>query len=658
MDTPATEHSRLRIRRLRAQYLVSREHLAPERVKARLDEAVMHDLVDTLSTALGPLLSQGKGGLWLIRRLEVEVDVNAAWERDTLTRAWAVQIVRALRDALHDGEDGVNALWFPDRAAYLARFLADVSEGHAWSKWQYEAFEGLRSLPTSATLRTAICDQPAMGRAALLRLSSDELTKTIRTLTTQDARRILDSLAEDAPAGEEFRCFQAAWSVWDGEAWGSSARDEATRDVLCLYLAASRGSPDVGGIPLRTAALALLRLAQRLVGGSTSCGEKLLTALTGDDMADLYVAAGTADAEGLVPLLRCPPEWVWEVGRTLLARSAGHAPADGAEEAAPPQGPRYTSFGGVFVLLPLLDELPLIEATQGWPDAGEIPAEALLRFLLLVKGCGQPRAPGLFYDPLIRDLLGIPPTLSVEVVADWQAGVSGANQCTFLDALKAWHAARAAVQGRTLVLARIRARGNPVAVLIDGAHGIWLFAGAYSPRRPERVVESLRGWLSGGAQEETVLLSDQVFLDVLRTAFPEGKVVSLADDAARVIVKEDRSIIETLARLDKLPEDLSYLSLPPSWGLGHMLNQMLSVGAQGLLRAFAWRLPGFAGSNLPYLYANFLDFTGSVEEEPARRVVRLGRPPLHLVLNITGMARSTYTVSWLDERPFALFPEG
>jgi len=72
----------------------------------------------------------------------------------------------------------------------------------------------------------------------------------------------------------------------------------------------------------------------------------------------------------------------------------------------------------------------------------------------------------------------------------------------------------------------------------------------------------------------------------------------------------------------------------------------------------AWRLPGFAGSGLAYLYRNFLDFAGSVEEEPERHVVRLGRPPLNIVLGLTGMVRGAYRLDYLnDERPFTLFQE-
>jgi hypothetical protein len=651
MDTQALASGRLQIRRLHAQYLVSRQHPAPERVQAKLDQAVPHDLVNLLATALSPLLSQGAGGLWLIRHLEVEVDVNAAWEREVLARVWAREIVRALSAMLRDGEDSVNVLWFPDHAAYLARFLVDVAEGRAWNKWQYATFEGLRLLPTSATLRTAICEQPALGLAALLRLSTDALKKTVRTLTTQDARRILDTLAEATPGSEEFHYFRAAWAAWERLAGESLAAGEEWRNALRLYLSASMEEADVGGLPLRGAVLALLCLARHLAGSSVARHQTLLAALTGGDVAALYVVAGTADAEILRPLLHCPPAWVREVGQTIRASSHG---AMAAATQAPLER-RYTPFGGIFLLLPLLDELPLEEATRGWPNAEAATAAALVRFLLLVKCFGQPRACNLFYDPLVRDLLGVSADFSLASLAVWQRGIAAAHRQTFLASLESWHTERGAVQGKTHILTHAAARGGPVAILMDGARGVWLHAAGFLVRRPERLVESLWGRISS---PDSIVLSAPVYLDTLRATFPDRQVVSLLDDAIKPMVEVDAALAEVLMRLQRLPDDLAYLSLPKALGLARPFDLALSVAAQGVMRAFAWRLPGFAGSNLPYLHRNFLDFAGSVEEEATRRVVRLGRPPLHLVLNMTGMNRSAYGVSWLEAPPFALFPEG
>jgi hypothetical protein len=129
------------------------------------------------------------------------------------------------------------------------------------------------------------------------------------------------------------------------------------------------------------------------------------------------------------------------------------------------------------------------------------------------------------------------------------------------------------------------------------------------------------------------------------------------DEQAQNLAEGRPGLRELLARLDKLPADLAYLVLPQSFGLKPSLDRALSIAAQGLLRHFAWRLPGFAFSSIAYLYPNFLDFTASLVDEPDRWVVRLGRPPLHLVLNMSGLTRSTYHLAWLDERPLALFQQ-
>jgi hypothetical protein len=77
-----------------------------------------------------------------------------------------------------------------------------------------------------------------------------------------------------------------------------------------------------------------------------------------------------------------------------------------------------------------------------------------------------------------------------------------------------------------------------------------------------------------------------------------------------------------------------------------------------VLRDASWRLPGFARASLPYLHANFLSMHGAAAEEPGRIVITLGRPPLSMVLAMTGMQRAVYRLPWLGERPVALFPEG
>lgn len=649
METAASPGSRLQIRRFQLRCLLPAEHPAPERVRARLEEAAARDLSQTLSAALSAWFDGAGDGLWLIRRLDVALDVDAAADREALARRWAAQIARSLGATLQAGEDDENALWFPDRAAYLARFLADTAAGRAGDRWYYESFAGMRLLPTSAILRTAIRDLPSLGLAALLRLSPEDRARVLGALGAGDARRVLDTLAEAAPPGDPARCLEAAWHVLHAsDDDGSPGAGEEAREALRLYLGALQEGG--GGPPLRAAAMALLRLARWLRFGALSAGNALLAALAGGEMAALYVAAGAADAETLLPLLAAPAAWLREVGEALLARRVG-GPALEPATGTPPER-RHTPFGGLFLLLPVLDELPLDAATRRWPDAPDgTSAAAVTRFLILVKCLGRPRAFRAFYDPLLRDLAGVPPSLSFAELAEWQAGLSPALRARFLDELARWQQERGplviADRPPTWILARVRAPGAPVGILLDAARLLWRFAAGYPPRRPERLIEALRQFVP---PDET-LLCDPVFLPALPGA------IGLGDPAVQARAEEDAALAEALARLPRLAEDLAYLSLPPAFGLTPPRDRTLGVAAQGLLRAFAWRLPGFARAHLPYLYANFLDLSASVEEEPERRVVRLTRPPLGLILGMTGMLRRVYRLSWLDARPLALFPE-
>jgi hypothetical protein len=105
----------------------------------------------------------------------------------------------------------------------------------------------------------------------------------------------------------------------------------------------------------------------------------------------------------------------------------------------------------------------------------------------------------------------------------------------------------------------------------------------------------------------------------------------------------------------RAPTDRDWLRLPRliSSSRDHWLEDVALL----IARSLAWRLPGFSTSSLAHLYENFLDFPASIEEHGDRRVVRLGPPPLQLILNMTGLCRWQYAVSWLGPNPFHLFPE-
>ena len=558
--------SELIIDRMQTEYVVSREHPAPERVRGRLDETLGGRLPETLAAMLEACLDDSDESLWFIRELNLEVRLNAAWEHAQLAAVWAAEIARELLAEL-DAGTGENCIRFPHRAAYLARFAQELAEETAWSRWYYEPFDGLRVLPTATALRTALCDDPALSLLALRELSPAALVRTLRALTRSGAAQVLDSLAALEPVLDEFTCFQAVWAVWQAVEPLPLTADLEPVSALRLYVEARRDGSARGGLTFRSAALALLRLARRLRDEPAVERDALIEALVSGDRSALYRAAGVADAEILSPMLFCPAAWIQSVAQELRAQTANEPeteqprrPQAESADRPPERVRRLTPFGGVFLLLPLLANLPLPEIAADWPGSEETDAEAILRLVLLAHCFGRERARSLFFDPLARELLGVAPSLSPEAVQEWAADLSPGRWKTFRKEIERW-------------------------------------------------------------QEENT--------------HPEEL------DARRARIREDRK----------------YLTLPASLALVPLANRALSVAAQGLLRDFAWRLPGFSRSSLPYLFANFLDFAGSLETEETRRVVRLGRPPLSIVLHMTGMMRNTYRLPWLDENPFALFPD-
>ncbi len=653
MSMALTRENLFQVNRFRIQYLVPLNQPSPESVKARLDEAVTKDLAGFLSNVAERLFPPSDSAVLLIRQLEINVDVNAAWEQDQMARRWAKQIIRSLNDVQQGEADSENMLRFANRAAYLASFLADLAAGCAWGKWYYEPFEGLHMLSTSAALRTAICDQPATGLAGLHELTAYDLTKVLQALTAQDIRRILDSIADARQNGDEGQSFQALRTVWETTELGPLQASDEWQNALRLYLKVTRQRQDLSGFALKATAFALLRLACHLASNSASQANILLAALTSGSVSNLYSTVGTSDAETLLPLLRCSPEQVKEMGQALLARYSGHLKSEPATE----NDSRSTPFGSLFLLLPFLEALPLEDITENWPNAGDVPAATLIRFLLFVKCCGRANAQRVFFDSLVRDLMGIDLSLSPLAIKRWQSRLSRQNLETFLAEMFTWQYEYGAASGQTLVLARATLPGGAVAILLDCLRGTWLTALSYQRSKLESLAERLSAWLSQDDQDKIVLLSDELFVEMLRSAFPHLLIEGYRSASAARLVEEDTSIKELLARMDRLTSELSYLSMPTTFRMSRSLDLALSVAAQGILRNFAWSLPGFSRSGLPYLYSNFLDVPGSIEDEPTRRVVRLGRPPLNIVLGMTGMASKTYQVSWLDERPFVLFQE-
>lgn len=548
--------STLFIGRLHNQYLVPAE-LSWEDLRHRCESSLQADLMSSISRSLDRRLPAQDPSLWFVRKLALDFPVSAEAPGHIVADVWAEEIAAGLVETLVRGR-GEDVIRFPDRAAYRARFFLDLADGSAWSKWYYAPFDGLRALSLTAALRTAMLDSMETTLEAL-DLLGDQAFQLVRALCPGDAARVLTGLTAGPSAGGLEECVLAAIGAVETAPYA----DEDHR-ALNLYLSARRNTSGRGGHLLGDAVRAVARLLR--------CLEERPAAHNlndSDDLATLYRAFGPEHAPVLAPLLSCP-------GAVLNLLHSGKR-AGGAER-------RYTHFGGVFLLLPLIDELPLPD----WPDAD------IVRFLILVKCLGRDRALGCFRDALLRDLLRIKPELDADQLAQWSQGVRREHLDRWLAALLDWHMRKGTAAGPPFHSRQAQRRGAPVILSVDRAREIW-------------------------------------------TGYPAAGSVDAEFSGA-------------------VTKDLDYLSLPRNLGVRRGVDLALSVAAQGVLRNFAWKLPGFALSSLPHLFANFLDCCAAVEEASDLCVIRLGRAPLHLILGMAGLNRRSYQLSWM-ERPCAVFPE-
>jgi hypothetical protein len=647
MSVRATDGDVINIRRFHAHYRLAADHPDPAFVRQQLDNLANTVLPETLASLTASLGSED--GVVLIRRLEVNLALNISLDKGNLARQWAKRIVRELLIALHT-EKGNGIARFPSRAAFVARFLADLAQGEAWGKWYYRQFDGLRMLPVSAALRTAVCDPDNAGAETLLRLPERDLVRVLQTLTVQDARRVLTYLAgQDSGSVNPDACLRILLPLLEQRP-DLALPAEDIAGALRLYIEIYRETPHLAGPLSMNLALATVRFARYLAEHPPAQGSALINVITGGDRIALFRRLG-AEAEHWLPLFEASAAHIEALGQLFVKR--GHVVVTPPAR-IPGEAPRYTRFGGLFLLLPLLDDLPVSEITKDWPATETTNPAALLRLLLLLKCLGRSRTASAFFDPVMRDFLDIAPTVTPTMLANWQGSLSESQRETGLHCFRHWQYSVGIAGAETLVLAHVPSSDGPLALLQDCA-GAWLDALEFQPNSLQSLAQRVRARIPSTAAR---LLADPAFAGALAASDKDIEVWSLDDGRISGLAQEPQNVAETLARLDRLENELAYLALAKPFCGPRLADLGFSLMAQGLLRAFARRLPGFARSTLPYLYDNFLDFGATVEAEKDRYLVRLERPPLHIVLNMTGMSRNRYRLSWLDGRIVELYQEG
>jgi len=639
--------SSLQVRRLTSRYRIASDHPDPQSLRRHLDGLLRRDLPRTLAVALAGL--DGDERVVLIERLEVDLVLNATQDAEALVGRWSRGILRELGLSLAGtGARGVIAFANPD--AYRASFLQDLLQGQAWGQWYYRRFDGLRSLPLSQALRTLLCDGETDARALFSQLPGKAVEQLCEALSEQDSARVLLALAGAAGEEDPGVWLSALTAVLVRQPSRAMAELPPNRCALRLSGEALRqGDRLPSGPRVAELALAVARLLSVFVREGAGAGERLVDRLLSGDAVAIYRERG-GDAGHWLPLSRVDAARLKSLSEAMGRHASGTRPAGAGHPAS--ASPAFTRFGGLFLLLPLLDSLPLAGIAGSWPDPGAGDAPALLRLLLMMKALGQPRAGALFVDPLARELLKLPPALTPGLLRRWQASLSSRQLDEAMEHLHRWQLASGIAGAEEALIAGVREAEQPLALLIDAAGG-WL---GISPLQADR--QGLPGVRFHGLA--------QLPLKRLRAA-PALSLPALESLSDLPLIRggpEDGpaqaapALAETLARLDRLSEEWRYLSLPPAFRGSRAADRTLSLLAQGLLRALARRLPGFAHASLPYLYANFLNFGARCEGAGRSRRVLLEPPPLQPVLGMTGLARGSVRLSWLPELRLELRASG
>jgi hypothetical protein len=664
MTTRARNDDALRAPRIRQRVLVARGHPDPEQVRREMHDALSAHLGNALAVAFTAAGIPHDECVWRIRKLTLDVTVSAQWDAPRLARAWAARLAHLVHHAMEGGGDGVLVMRWVSPAAYLASFVREAADGTAGSRWWFDTFSGLRLLARSTQIRTALVRDAPLGAAALVLMPAADVSLVVAQLSPYDARFVLDAIV---PASEASNVDAAATALLEGhrvlDAWPSRAGE--VRWALRLVVEALRTRPHVKTSAFANVACAMGRLSQ-IAAEQPARMAVVRRLLVNGNAAGLRLVLGDSDAERLAPLARASQPILDAIEERIAENAAPRPPTARETET----DVAWMLISAPLMLAPFAAALPLDKATRGWPVIGggdEPPAQSasassLVRLLALATACGGERAARVLADPTVRRLAGVGNAVTVEQMRDWLGKVDVAHTARLEQTVCDWRIESGTISRGTWLLADT-ASDNPSGVasclaLMDCARGHWVGLREGDERRLSDGVQALRQWHglppAANRPRELLVITDRM-ARIAREIAPPSVDVRIAADVFRDLQGDD-PIAATLARRERLASELDWLALPALLGVPRPMELAIAVVAQGILRDLAWRLPGFARASLPHLWVNFLAVDAQLEQEPQRLIARLGRPPLAMVIAITGIMRCTYRLPWLGAMQIALFP--
>ncbi len=600
--------SSLTIARHRATYFAPAA-LPAGVLRQQLDRVMAQELPAALARQIEPYALDSEPGVWLIRKLDVEtslLDVGVA-DPSVLGRAWAQQAGHSLRQLLRRGSDGQNVLYFAGRAAYLTQFLTDLLAGSAWSRWYYQPFAHLRSLPLNAAVRQLLLQEEADAEVVLVNMASAQrLDPLLAALGSGGCARLL-TLCHQGVISVQVAAPQAAHPET-----GPTIGLAATIDQL-LPLWHAAGPPSQP--PFITARNQLrLWLAWRAAHPGVQPTRTLVQAI--DQLLHL---AGRLHSGGQV---KVTSGWPGRAAAVIGPQSAG-----ASQRAAAADSVYVTPYGALFLLLPSLVDLDLPNALAA--TSRDPVTQAIWRTWLVAKCLGRARWEPACQSELVWQIMGLdtPPT-AAQLTAAAQAATPAV--CTeWRQALIATLQRQGRLSRRAVSVEEVTAHGYPAPVWLvrDMLADYWLWAGTEEP---------------SAALLAALVAGERASVWVRRGGA----------DAAQDAAPDDSQWSSFLRQSKPAAALLDYLTVYPV--LPPALDLALTLAAAAVLRSFARRLMGFGWSGFDHLYRNFLAGESRVLITLNAVQVDLPLSPLHSILRMGGVNGSQYTLPWLGERVVVL----
>jgi len=427
-------------------YHVPREISDVRSLQLRLDSIVADHLGLVCQSFLEQALHSSDPSVWRVRALSLNFSLDAGFfDAHGVAREWGHSLASEILSIVEGEQLSDSILRFPNRAAYLARFLSDLASGRAWGKWYYEEFSDLQIL----SIRQAICsiflrgDPPPVE--LLLQIASiGQLESLLGALREDDARLIFNL------------CFDSASSLsrpdnlqkWAGivlELWNSaplrasSYSENRFGDALRLLARTlSRHPAGEGDVELQAVIHGLLELRQVLLQiGKPSLMESLFECLGAFDVQSAVEIAARCGAHNpaaalsfFAELIQGDVTWAQQAAAVILCESNRRnflTPSNISE------GESFlSSFGGIFLLGPSLVDLHLEEIACVAAESSESPEKTagVLRHLSAAKCFGRERFADCCDDPALRLFTGFDGTSFRQALEDLdvqQLNLAGAH---------------------------------------------------------------------------------------------------------------------------------------------------------------------------------------------------------------------------------------